>query len=234
MNGQTALQYARIRHAYPGSEASDFARARRQQKVIQAVIEKATQVETLQNVKKILEIMGTVADNIKINRITPEDIEAGLFILKDHGKPSTFSLVLDPSAGGRYGTLIKRGAGYLYTLEPTAGRTNWTKIKAFIQEYFREPTLVTMTSTVYVYNNGAKDFSKTYSAIANRFYFATFKNGGTPTGLPKAGVYNVGGAAYKNASLYLASQYKLEYIDATDPSIAVPRPKDTSIVIVLQ
>jgi hypothetical protein len=70
--------------------------------------------------------------------------------------------------------------------------------------------------------------------MANRFYFASFINGGTVQGLPRAGVYNIGGPTYKNASQYLASQYKLEYIDATDITIAVPRPKDTSIVIVLQ
>jgi hypothetical protein len=232
MNGTRALQYARIRHAYPGSEASDFARARRQQKVIQAVIDKATKVETLQNTKKMFEIMGTVANNIRINRITPEDIEAGLLILKDKGKPATFSQVLDPSAGGRYGTLIRRGAGHMYIIEPTLGRANWSAVKNFIQMYFKEPTLVTMKQNIYVYNNGAKDYTTIYRGIYNKFYYANVLNGGAQKGLPKAGVYNIGGPSYTVACKYLASLYKIPYIDATDKSVSVPRPKSTAIVMV--
>ncbi|MCC7304508.1 LCP family protein [bacterium] len=231
MNGNRALQFARIRHAYPGVEASDFARARRQQKVIQGVIDKATKVETLQNTKKIFEIMGTVANNIKINRVTPEDVEAGLLILKEKGKPTTFSMVLDPGAGG-YARLIRRGAGYLYTLEPSAGRNNWTQVRAFIKDYAAAPGLVTLQKSVYVYNNGKENYSAVFTNIRNRFYYTDFYNGGSAKGLPKTGVYNIGGKSSASAAQYLATTYRIPLVEA-DSTTSVPKPKGAAIVMVL-
>ncbi|MFZ6021999.1 MAG: LCP family protein [Patescibacteria group bacterium] len=231
MNGNKALQYARIRHAYPYSEASDFARAKRQQKVIQAVIDKATKVDTLQNTKKIFEILGAVAQNIKINRVTPEDIEAGLMILKDKGKPVSYSMVLDPAAGG-YGRLIKRGAGYLYTLEPTAGKNNWSQVKSFIKDYAAAPGLVTLKSPIYVYNNGKDNYNSAFSNMSNRYYYADFRNGGSQKNLPKTGVYNIGGSKSATAAQYLANTYKIP-LQTVDDTVSVPKPKGAAIVIVL-
>jgi LCP family protein required for cell wall assembly len=231
MNGTRALQYARIRYAYPGSEASDFARARRQQKVIQAVIDKAVKNETLQNTKKVFEIMGTVASNIKINRVTPEDVQAGLNILLTKGKPASYSMVLDPGAGG-YGRLIKRGSGYLYTLEPTAGRNNWSQIKSFVKDYAAAPGLVTIKKPIYVYNGGATDFNAKVNSLNSRYYYADFINGGAPKGLPVKGVYNIGGTAYISTAKFLASVNKVPYFEVTETTV-VPKPKNCPIVIVL-
>lgn len=233
MNGNRALQFARIRYAYPGTEASDFARARRQQKVIQAVIDKATKVETFQNTKKIFEILGAVAQNIKINRVTPEDIEAGLTILKDKGKPASFSMVLDTAAGG-WGRLIKRGAGYLYTLEPIAGRNNWSQVKAFTKDYATTPGLVTIKKPIYVYNNGKDNFSSVLNSMNSRYYYADFRNGGSAKGLPKAGVYNLNGQSSSSTAKFLASVNKIPYVEVDSAStVSVPKPKGAMIVIVL-
>ena len=231
LNGNQALQFARIRHAYPGVEASDFARARRQQKVIQGVIDKASKLENLQNTKKIFEIMGTVANNIKINQVTPEDVEAGLLILKDKGKPVSYSMVMDPAAGG-YGRLIKRGAGYLYTLEPTAGKNNWTQVKSFVKDYVKSPGLVTLNKPIYFYNNGASNYTKTYNDANNKFYYADLRNGGSQKGLPKAGVYNIGGKSTESTAKFLASYFKVPYV-LVDKTISVPKPKNSPIVVVL-
>jgi len=238
MTGDSALQYARIRHVYDAdtygdylAEASDFGRARRQQKIIQAVIDKASKVEAFQNTKKIFEIMGAVAKNIKINRVTPEDVEAGLNILKDKGKPASYSIVLDPSAGGG-GRLLRRGSGTLYTIEPTAGRSNWSQVKNFVKDYYTSPGLVTIKKPIYVYNNGASSFSSKLSSMSSRYYYASFKSGGTPKGLPAAGVYNIGGTISASTAKYLASAYKLNYIEV-DSTVTVPKPKNCYIVIVL-
>lgn len=232
MDGNVALQFARVRHAFPGVEASDFARARRQQKIIQAVIDKATKAENLQNVKTIFDILGTVATNVKINRITPEDIQAGLNILKNEGKPVSSSLVLDPAAGG-FNRLIKRGSGYLYTLRPSAGVNNWSQVKAFVKDYFSAPALPTANTLICVYNGGTSSFSSTYRSLTSRFYYADFKNCGNTTKQDKGTVYNLGGSKYESSAKFIASTYKLKFVDATDTSVTAPRPKDGKIVIVL-
>ncbi len=232
MNGATALQYARIRHAYPGSEASDFARARRQQKIIQAVVDKATKMETLQNPKVIMEIIGTVANNIKFNKVTPEDIEAGLTILLEKGKPSMYSQVLDPAAGGRYGRLITRGSGHLYTLQPSAGRTNWSQVKAYLSDYAQDPTLVVgMGGSVCVYGAGKSDYKNTYKNMASRFYYAPIKDCGTIEKRDNNYVYNVGGENYASTAQFIAKVYGYTYVDATNPEVDAPRPSGSVITI---
>ncbi len=55
MDGETALKYARSRHAL-GSEGSDFARAKRQQRLIIAVREKAMSAGTIFNPSRLKEL----------------------------------------------------------------------------------------------------------------------------------------------------------------------------------
>lgn len=229
LNGDMALKFARIRYASPGSEASDFARAKRQQKIIKAVIEKATKVETLQNPKTIIEILGSVAANIKVNRISMDDIAAGLIIMKEQGIPQTFSLVLDPSAGGSYGRLITTSS-----LEPAAGAKNWSQVTAFIKEYVHAPALVSQKPIICLYNAGRADYAKQVSAIKSRFYFTSVKDCGTFTA-DSSIVYNVGGQSFAGSARYLASQYAAgNFVEASDASVEAPRGKDSPISVVLK
>lgn len=62
LNGATALKFARSRH-----DSSDFDRAKRQQKVLQALREKSLQKNILTNSRKIREILEIVADNFSTN-----------------------------------------------------------------------------------------------------------------------------------------------------------------------
>ena len=66
MDGSTALKYVRSRHGSNG-EASDFARSRRQQKVLLAVREKTLSTDTLLNPGKISGLLATLRANISTN-----------------------------------------------------------------------------------------------------------------------------------------------------------------------
>lgn len=66
MDGETALKYARSRHA-PGPEGTDFARSRRQQNVIAAVREKSLSSETLLNPRKLKVLYNTFVSSIETN-----------------------------------------------------------------------------------------------------------------------------------------------------------------------
>lgn len=72
MNGERALQYARSRHGN-NKEGSDFARAKRQQKVILALKEKILSFQTLANpirISKIIKSLGThVSTNIEFSNM---------------------------------------------------------------------------------------------------------------------------------------------------------------------
>lgn len=76
MDGDTALKYVRSRHGTNG-EASDFARSRRQQKVLAAVKEKIFSVSTIFNPNRISKILDTLSDHIATNLDTWELIRLG-------------------------------------------------------------------------------------------------------------------------------------------------------------
>lgn len=66
MNGELALKYARSRHGL-GAEGSDFARSRRQQKVIEAVKEKAISKYVLFKPQMIGNIIDEVQNHVSTN-----------------------------------------------------------------------------------------------------------------------------------------------------------------------
>ncbi len=66
MDGETALQYARSRHGNNG-EGSDFARAKRQQKVLLAVKDKILSPGTLLNPVKMNKMIETFQKNVETN-----------------------------------------------------------------------------------------------------------------------------------------------------------------------
>ncbi len=66
MNGETALKYARSRHAY-GIEGSDFARAKRQQLVLEAVKNKLLSSSTLLNPVTVTKLINKFSQNVSTN-----------------------------------------------------------------------------------------------------------------------------------------------------------------------
>jgi len=66
MDGKAALEYARSRHGSNG-EGSDFARSRRQEKILVALREKLLRAGTLLNPFTIEELISTVRDSLDMN-----------------------------------------------------------------------------------------------------------------------------------------------------------------------
>ncbi len=67
MDGDTALKYVRSRHSLMNNEGSDFARSKRQQKVLVAVKEKVLSPSFLLNPQKINEVLATISENLSTN-----------------------------------------------------------------------------------------------------------------------------------------------------------------------
>lgn len=154
MDGQTALKFSRSRHSSQNSEGTDFARARRQQRVIAALRDEVLSSETLLNPKKVMDLMSAVQNNIKISEFTIDDVQAGINILKDFQKSNgnTYSFVLDPTSGGS--SLIKSQNGEGYIILPIEGQGKYTKIKDYVTLLLKNPKLYSENPTVYVYNAG--------------------------------------------------------------------------------
>lgn len=111
MDGETALKFVRSRHGTNG-EASDFARSKRQEKVLQAVRSKVLSLETVFNPSKIAELLKTLGKSID----TDISIKEGLELFKLVKKlEQTTNFVLDDSKkedlpGGRTSLLVHPSA----------------------------------------------------------------------------------------------------------------------------
>ncbi len=152
MDGETALKYARTRYSTNPLEASDFARARRQQKVIIATKDKVMKLENLLNPLKLSEFIQIAGDNIKLSEYNQEDVRAGIKALQSFDNSKITSLVLDPSiAGGNLIHVIPNSDAYL--LGPTTG--SWTQVHDFVQTVVKSPALLQENAKIYVYNGGA-------------------------------------------------------------------------------
>jgi len=154
MDGTTALEYARSRHSQQNNEGSDYARARRQQKVIVALKDKVLSSDTLTDPRKILEIVESLAKNIKVSEFTINDIEAGLKLANKFNEQNgkIYSFVLDPTSGNY--SLIEVKSTEPYAIAPKEGLGKYTNIQEYLEKIMKEPALYSEKPNIYVYDTG--------------------------------------------------------------------------------
>lgn len=130
MDGATALDYARSRHGNNG-EGSDFARIKRQQKIIVAAKEKLTSFNTLINPAKITGLFSL------FNKYTKTDIEPWEAVKLVHlSKELDTQKIIAQSIDDRAGGYLKSGISVdgAYILQPVAG--NYNQIKLLVANIF--------------------------------------------------------------------------------------------------
>jgi len=221
-DGKTALQYSRIRKGVvPASEGSDFGRAKRQQQVIQAVIDKVSKSETLLDAGKVMELTSVASKNLKMSKVSLQDVQAGIGILKDKGKPTSFSYVLDLYAGGDLRKLIYEISWNPYLLGPKAGANQWGDIRKFVSLFVLEPQLATMKKKVVIYTDGVGDHGAKASAFKKKFYFANIaiSSKNHPGETVKGKVYAIGGKTYEDLGRFIAGELGLDYAGSEVPEV---------------
>ncbi len=136
MDGTLALKYVRSRKGTNG-EGSDFARARRQQKLILAMKKKILSFETLLAPQKLNGLVQTFSENIDTN-VAVEEIsrfyklstkvnfdKVRTFVLTNEGENS---LLTNPPEGQYHGAWV---------LAPQSG--NWDQIHRFVKNMIFNP-----------------------------------------------------------------------------------------------
>jgi LCP family protein required for cell wall assembly len=111
MDGDRALIFARSRHGNNG-EGSDFARARRQQLVIEALKEKVLSFGTYTNPTTIKKLIDALSSNVRTNLDISQIIYLGNFA-KDATSKNIKSLVLDDSPTSYLKSTIGQNGAYL-------------------------------------------------------------------------------------------------------------------------
>jgi anionic cell wall polymer biosynthesis LytR-Cps2A-Psr (LCP) family protein len=141
MDGELALKFVRSRHAL-GAEGSDFARSKRQEKVINAFKEKVFSIGTLLNPVKMSQLYDVfkgsidtdinqneyddfirLAEKMRNGTITSYVIDTGN---EEDNRPN---LLYNPSERGE-DTKPYAGA---WVLIPTAGNGNYVQIQSYVK-----------------------------------------------------------------------------------------------------
>lgn len=124
-DGSRALKYARSRHGTAG-EGSDFARARRQQDILQALQGRITALSTLLNPSKIINLADIVGANIATDMEIWESLK--LFELaKDVNTKNINHVVLSNNENGLLAAELGEDGAYL--LRPRLGSDDFSEIK---------------------------------------------------------------------------------------------------------
>mgnify|MGYP001027917293 CR=1 FL=1 len=153
MNGSTALKFVRSRHSMDNAEGSDFARARRQQRVISALKDKILSSETLLNPKKALGVLNVLEKNVKYSDFTNEEMQAVIKLLQK-GDMDTYSFVLDPNLAS-FKIITDKGLTLdAYTIGPIAGLGNYEEIHKYVSYAIEKPLMYSTNPSIYIYDVG--------------------------------------------------------------------------------
>ncbi len=139
MNGHTALEYARSRHGN-NNEGSDYARSRRQQKVLLALKEKLLSFQTLANPGTLTEILTMVDSHVLTNLSIADMIAFGTMATNLNTK-EIINLTLDDGPTGHL------HSGYdaigAFVLTPKTG--NFNEISSLMKNIFASSTTTTVS-----------------------------------------------------------------------------------------
>lgn len=137
MDGETALEYVRSRHASQAIEASDFARSKRQEKVISAFKNKVLSAQTLINPAKILRLYTVLQGSIDTD-IKQSEFDDFVRLAQQMKNAKIQSAVIDMGneQNNRYGLLthpdITAEYNYEWVLTPRAGSGNYSEIQSYV------------------------------------------------------------------------------------------------------
>ena len=136
MNGDTALKFVRSRHA-KGSEGTDFARSQRQEKVIEALKNKAFSLQIL-NPAKILGLYNTLEQSIDTDA-KENEFDDFIKVAQKLQKAKIQSVVIDNGdlKDSRGGLLTHPDISEVYNFEwvliPRAGKDRYSEIHEYIR-----------------------------------------------------------------------------------------------------
>ena len=149
LSGEKALQFARSRHGNNG-EGSDFARARRQQIILESFRDKALSASTILNPSKISGVLSDVGNHVEVDM---EIWELSRFasIAQHVNKDEIINKVVDNGLSGLVYSEISSETG-AYVLVPRAGLGDFSEINQLALNVFESGIVMQEHSVVAVQN----------------------------------------------------------------------------------
>ncbi|NQV13775.1 MAG: LCP family protein [Parcubacteria group bacterium] len=235
MDGDKALKFARSRHGVTlsgeGSEASDFSRAKRQQKILVAVRDKALSLETIINPKKISEGMEALGDHIRTN-LEPWETMRLTEMAQEINRDEIINKVVDHGESGLlYSTTASSGA---YVLLPK--EDDYSAIKSFCQNIFDVKYLKREDARIEVLNGTsqsglAQDIADQLSA--EDYNIVSIGNATALTDTPDTTIIYTFGEQTKETTLKkLKEKFGASKIETLDDRSKIVDPKTTRDITV--
>lgn len=136
MDGKTALAFARSRHAQ-GEEGTDFARSKRQEKIISAFKDKILTPQTILNPAKLLSLYYLLEDSVDTDIAESEfDDFVRLAQKMKNAKIQSFVLDYGDPKKNRPGLLVNpltdKNYQYQWVLIPRMGNGNFSEIQKYV------------------------------------------------------------------------------------------------------
>lgn len=137
MSGEEALKFVRSRHGING-EGSDFARSKRQEKVISAFKDKVLSVDTFLNPVKVVSLANVLSSSIDTD-IKEQEYDDFIKLAQKLKDAEIQSVVLDlgDEGEGRFGLLEEPGIGreynFQYVVVPRIGNGDYAEIQEFVE-----------------------------------------------------------------------------------------------------
>ena len=136
MDGETALKFVRSRHAI-GPEGTDFARSKRQEKVIKAFKDKVFSLGTLFNPVKVVGLVNTLQDSIDTD-IKEDEYDDFIKLAQKMKDAKIQSAVIDigneeeHTAGLLMNPPVNEDYKFQWVIIPRAGAQDYTEIQGYI------------------------------------------------------------------------------------------------------
>jgi LCP family protein required for cell wall assembly len=153
LSSEDALKYVRVRQL-----TTDFGRARRQQIVIEAVLNRALTSETLLDPNKLTDLYKIYREKTLVSEITIKEILAGTKLIEKFDMSKVVNIVLDPEIGGSEKYLDKQPhnrPGGPYYMIPVHWKdcpgNEFCRIKALIQSIIEHPEVFEENAEVFAY-----------------------------------------------------------------------------------
>jgi len=175
MDAETALKFARSRKSADNGEGSDYARAKRQQKIIWATLDKFLEQGVYTKPNKIITLIQQLENNIRLSGWTMDDIEAGLVLKEKIKTLRIHNYVLDPTLANGQILTSRSELRKIYAITPVKGKGNYEDLQLVTQKIIEYPEIYSSMKIIYIYDVSTDDKGKSLTKnLIEEFPFHTF------------------------------------------------------------
>lgn len=205
MDGDTALKYARSRHGGNG-EGSDFARSKRQQKILQALKKRVLSYRFLLSPRKIAKLSNELANHLKTD-FEPWEIVRLAKLLERVDTENIVTKVLDDNPNG---LLYANKVNDAYVLQPKGD--DFSPIQYLVKNIFRGEEQLNEKQTITAEIRNGTEIAGLASRLSEELKLLGYRvnkiGNALEQNLTKTAVYKISGKELKDEIQFLENKFK--------------------------